>query len=168
MLSGKMLYAVHNGTYIIKLSGDVRVSLVATIDEFFYKMFLDPELESVLFDLTECTGIDSTTLGLLAKVSLESQDRFHCYPTIVSSNSDITKILHSMGFEKVFNLIESDASTPAKMNELPPVDCTEAEVCHKVITAHKVLMELNEKNRLAFTSVVQALEGEQLSSQAKA
>lgn len=167
MLSGKMLYATHGGTYIIKFEGDVRVSLCATIDEFLERMFRDPELESILIDLTEAVGIDSTTLGMLAKVSLESQERFHTCPTIVSSNADITKILHSMGFEKVFNLIESNVSSPAKMDEIPAVDCSQAEVCHKVLEAHKTLMALNEKNRLAFTSVVQALEGEQRGIQAK-
>lgn len=161
MLSGKMLYAVHEGTYVIKLCGDVRVSLCATIDDFLDRMFHDPELCSVLIDLTEAESIDSTTLGLLAKVSLNTQPQCHCSPTIVSTNPDITRVLSSMGFEKVFNIIDEEPQTSAAWDEMPLRVTTDKEVCAKVLEAHKILMTLNERNQLTFQSVVAALENEQ-------
>ena len=67
MREGRILAADHNGAYALKLVGDVRVNLCSAIDDYLEHMFNDPGFESVMVDLCEAEGIDSTTLGLLAK-----------------------------------------------------------------------------------------------------
>ncbi len=71
IVDGKILAASHHGAYVIRLEGDVRLTLCTTIDEYFQKMFSDPEFASVWLDLCDAEGIDSTTLGLLAKLELQ-------------------------------------------------------------------------------------------------
>ena len=66
---GRILAAEHEGAYALKMVGDVRVSLCATIDDYLQHMFEDSSFDSVLVDLCEAEGIDSTTLGLLAKLA---------------------------------------------------------------------------------------------------
>ncbi|MBV1883153.1 MAG: STAS domain-containing protein [Pseudomonadales bacterium] len=166
MLSGKMLYAVHNGTYVIQLCGDVRLSMCSALDHFLDAMFEDPVLSSVLIDLCEADGIDSTTLGLLAKISVSSQAKFQRLPTIISTRPDISRILESMGFESVFNIVHektnsANSQTPECVNEVPAWESSEQEVCCKVLEAHRTLMQLNEQNKNTFQHVVAALEAEQ-------
>jgi len=167
MLSGKMLYTKKDGTYIIKLSGDVRVTLCASIDDFFIHMFEDQQLKSILIDVSNATCIDSTTLGMLAKVALKSEQLLHSRPTLVSDNLNITAVIRNMGFEQVFNILDKDQILEETLTEVPQVNCCEEEVCGRVLDAHKTLMQLNEKNRLEFTSVVKALESEQNALQDK-
>ena len=64
MQEGKILAASHDGAYVIRLEGDVRLTLSTTIDEYIQRMFQDPAFASVWVDLCEAEGIDSTTLGL--------------------------------------------------------------------------------------------------------
>ena len=105
MQSGKIEVANNDGTYVVKLSGDVRLNLCSALEGYLDEMFLDEAFETVLIDLSDAEGVDSTTLGQLAKISIISQEKFGLIPTIISPREDITRILLSMGFDKVFYLI---------------------------------------------------------------
>ncbi|PPC77367.1 anti-anti-sigma factor [Pokkaliibacter plantistimulans] len=159
MHSGKILVAKQNGAYILKFQGDVRLTLCASLDHFLESMFSDPDFKTVLIDLTETEGIDSTSLGLLAKISVKMQQQFHLLPTILSINEDITRILLSMGFDKVFILIREYSSGNAPLlKEVPEILGSEEDVKNTVLNAHKTLMDLNEKNRATFSELVSSLE----------
>lgn len=163
MQSGKVLVAQHQGTYVIKLVGDVRLTLCATIDEYFAKMFASPHFVGVIADLSEADGIDSTSLGLLAKLAIQTRRKHQLVPIIVSPNPNITRLLDSMGFQKVFDIqssIELQAVNKAEdqFGELPLVCADEGCVREKVIAAHRALMSMNAQNRQAFSSLVCSLE----------
>ena len=69
---GRILVADHDGMYLIKFVGDVRVEPVRRGDDFLAEMFRDEDFKSVLVDLTATQGIDSTSLGILAKLSIKA------------------------------------------------------------------------------------------------
>ncbi len=162
MQSGRILYAVHQGTYILKLEGEVRVPLCTSLDGFLERMFLDQKLSGVFIDLTESVIVDSTTLGLLAKISVFLREHSKHRPVILSTQPDITRVLKSMGFEQVFVILEKAPSSEADaLVELPLVTPSEAEVTHQVIDAHRTLMSLNVHNQQIFSNLVETLETEQ-------
>ena len=47
MQEGRILAASHNGAYVIRFVGDVRLTLCTTIDDYFQKMYSDPQFASV-------------------------------------------------------------------------------------------------------------------------
>lgn len=155
---GKMLVADHQGTYMIKLIGDVRLTLCNTIDDYLEDMLAADEFVAVTIDLSEAKGIDSTSLGLLAKLAIQAKKRCQAVPTILSPNPDITRLLRSMGFHKVFNICSQIISSSDDLQELPVKEGGEDDVRDKVIAAHKILMGLNEKNHAVFAELVTALE----------
>jgi anti-anti-sigma factor len=155
---GKILAASHDGAYVIRLVGDVRLTLCTTIDEYFQSMFDDPEFASVWVDLCDAEGIDSTTLGLLAKLALKVKEKFGFEPAIYSCDPGINRLLKSMGFQRLFDLHEEACSNPENISEIPAVDGSEAAVRAKVIEAHRVLMGLSEENRARFKDLISALE----------
>jgi len=159
MDEGKILVAENGGLYVMKFTGDVRVTLCSTIDHFLDKMFGADDYQRVLIDLTETLGIDSTSLGLLAKLAIESKKINGSIPSIVSTNESITRLLTSMGFEDVFDIVTT--AVPENENELGELQveqCAEQEARCSVIEAHKILMELNDSNRAAFKELVDLLE----------
>ena len=162
--TGKALYAVHQGTYVVKLIGEVRVPICSTLDAFIERMFADRQLTSVLIDLSETTVIDSTALGLLAKIAVQTRRRFHQKPLIISTQDDVTRILDTMGFEKVFNLVYEKPVRSPEMSEIPKVPCDENSAFDKVLEAHRVLMDMNDHNRETFKDVVAALESRAMES----
>lgn len=160
--TGKAMYAVHQGTYVLKLIGEIRVPICATLDGFIESIFSDPRLNSVLIDLSETHVIDSTALGLLAKIAIQSRKRFNQKPCIISTRPDVSRILDSMGFEHVFNIIHEAPVKNPRMSEVPSVACSQGDACEKVLEAHRILMDLNDKNRETFRDVVAALESERV------
>lgn len=159
MQTGKILVAQHDGAYVIKLVGDVRLTLCTTIDEYLNNMFSNPDFVGVVVDVCEAEGIDSTSLGLLAKLAVQDQQRHQSKPIIFSPNPDITRLLDSMGFDKVFDIRQQlTAPAPAALGELAVVEASEDTVREKIIEAHRVLMALNEENRDTFAALVTSLE----------
>lgn len=157
---GKILLAEQDGVTVLKFVGDVRCSLGPTISEFVNRVGQCEGIRSIVIDLTETTGIDSTALGLLAKVSLCSQEVLDVLPTIVSPHEDITRILVSMGFDNVFVIADSCPEDAGPLGELPTKLVSEEALRDQVLEAHRVLMDLNQQNRDAFRDLVEALESE--------
>jgi anti-anti-sigma regulatory factor len=157
-VEGRILAAEHDGAYALKLLGDVRVNLCSSIDDYFLHMFEDPNLVSVTVDLCEAEGIDSTTLGLLAKLALQFKQRFGQNPALYSCNPGINRLLGSMAFGKIFDIREESCHSPDDIRDIPALsDDTEA-VRDKVIEAHRILMDISEENRDRFRDLMTALE----------
>ena len=157
-MQGKILAASQDGAYVIRLVGDVRLTLCTTIDEYFLEMYEDPSFASVWVDLCEAEGVDSTTLGLLAKLALTVKDRFGFKPVIYSCNSGINRLLKSMGFQRLFDLHENVCDKLDGGSEIPVVVGSEQVVKEKIVEAHRVLMNLSDENKARFQDLMTVLE----------
>ncbi|MFT4674751.1 MAG: anti-anti-sigma factor [Reinekea sp.] len=162
MNNGRVLMANHQGRYVIKLTGDVRMTLCTTIDSCLNTMVQDTAFESVTVDLTEAEGIDSTSLGLLAKISRLATPKMGQVPLLISSHADITRIVESMGFrDRVYTMItQQDLTDASSLQEADLVPLDEATARARVLEAHKILMSLNENNRRAFKDLVECIENQ--------
>ncbi len=157
-MDGKILAASHEGAYVLRLEGDVRLTLCTTIDDYIKRMFDDPQFTSVWVDLCRAEGIDSTTLGLLAKLALRAREQYGFSPAIYSCDPGINRLLRSMGFQRLFEFHEEDCTGPEDIREVPVVEGSEDAVRDKVVEAHKVLMGLSEENRAKFQDLMGVLE----------
>jgi anti-anti-sigma factor len=168
MQEGKILIAENRGVYVLKFIGDVRLTLCSTIDALLKKIFGGEDFKSVVIDLTETEGIDSTALGFLAKIAVNTQEVSSRKPTIVSTREDITRVLSSMGFEHYFCLRDWPLALDYSLEEAPVLDdeCADS-IRQKVIDAHRTLMGLNPQNQEEFEPVVFALENCTLSREVK-
>ena len=157
--TGKILAADYKHMAMLKLIGDVRVVMSSTLDNYCNSLYRRGVLDAMLIDMSETKGIDSTALGLLAKMAIQLRNRFNVMPTIYSPHADISRILDSMSFDVIFNIIKSSPRRPqaTEYNELKLQRESEATVREKVIDAHLTLMALSEENRLEFQDLVQAL-----------
>lgn len=164
MSKGTLLVADKGGVHVLKFVGDVRLTLGPAIETYLANLLAQPGFRSLVVDLTETEGIDSTSLGLLAKIAFRTQDKFDVVPTIVSTNDDVTRILLSMGFDDVF-LIVREPLGRSNLNEMQlgsfeVGECSEDMLRDQVLEAHKVLMGMNDANRECFSNLVSALEEE--------
>ncbi len=161
MSNGKILAADYRHMAMLKFVGDVRVLMSSTLDAYCSSLYRRPILDAMLIDMTETRGIDSTALGLLAKMAIQLRNRFNVIPTIVSTNPDVTRTLKSMSFDLIFKIVDKvPPKTPDSYNELQQKNESEDTVREKVIDAHLTLMTLSEENRLEFQDLVQALKNQ--------
>lgn len=158
MSTGKIQFAELDGTFVLKFIGEIRLTLCSALDATIERIFSALNFSSIIIDLTESRSIDSTTLGLMAKLSILSRQKVGLLPTVVTTHEDITRLLSSMGFDQVFNIVDEPLPCPDCLTDLPSQDQSEDVVKGKVLEAHRILMSLNESNREAFRDLVSALE----------
>ncbi len=158
MTTGKIQFAEWQGSFVLKLVGEIRLTLCSALDATIEKVFSARTFSSIIIDLTETRSIDSTTLGLLTKLSILSRQKTGLLPTLVTTCPDITRLLESMGFDQVFNIVREVLPSFEQLADLPEQDQSEEVVRAKVIEAHQILMSLNDSNREAFRDLLSALE----------
>ena len=90
-------------------------------------------------------------------MSIQLRNRFNVSPTIISTNPDITRILKSMSFDLIADIVEEPIGKATVFDELSQVNETEDSVRQKVIEAHQTLMTLSEDNKTEFQDLVSAL-----------
>ncbi|MGO2242167.1 MAG: STAS domain-containing protein [Halomonas sp.] len=161
---GRIKAAFDTGVFILKLCGDVRLTLCATLDSQAQRLAETPGLCAVLIDLREATNVDSTALGFLAKVAMAVKGRLEQSPTIIVDNPDVRKMLDVMGFARFFTLIEAPFQQPValsdSMEELPEEPADEEGLRERILEAHRILMHMNEHNREQFQPLVEMLESQ--------
>ncbi len=159
MKQGQILDAETDTTYVLKLVGDVRLTLSTTLERCIQKMLAAGNYQQVVVDLTDTEGIDSTSLGMLAKLSIHVQNTMGFVPLLVYGSDDIHRILVSMGFaNEVYIMLEEKDMAGTPTRAVAALDSDEAEIRERVLEAHRVLMSLNEQNEATFRDLVCALE----------
>jgi anti-anti-sigma regulatory factor len=162
MNTGKILAADYKHMAMLKFVGDVRVLMSSTLDNYCSGLYRRGVLDAMVVDLSETRGIDSTALGLLAKMAIQLRNRFNVKPTIVSTNPDITQILRRMSFDLIFSIVDKPVKQQTSYCELQQKSETESSLRDKVLDAHVTLMALSEQNKLEFQDLVQALKSQNL------
>ena len=157
MSAGKILAADYRNMAMLKFVGEVRVVMSSTLDNYCNNLYRRGILDAMVVEMSETKSIDSTAWGMLAKMSIQLRNRFNVMPTIVSPNADITRILRSMSFDAICNIVPSVPKQSLQFNELRLRTESEATVRDKVIDAHLTLMAMSEQNRLEFQDLVSAL-----------
>jgi anti-anti-sigma factor len=155
---GKVLYAAHGGVHILRYVGPVRYPLAPSVDRFVGQILESTPDAAFAIDLTQTSIIDSTNLGLLAKIANRVRAADGPRISIVSSRPDISQLLASMGFDEVFDIVEN-SSTPTPAGKQLQSDVPDREtLTQTVLETHRLLMELNDRNRVMFRDVVETLE----------
>ncbi len=157
---GKILYANQDGAHVLKFIGDVRLNLSPTLATFLERLKSDDHFKAMIVDVSESDNIDSTSLGLIAKVAICTREMFESQTTIVSPREDITRILESMAMEEVCVISREAPSATPEMIELPQEIAGDDVVREQVLDAHRTLMTLSEENCNKFQDLVDALESE--------
>lgn len=160
MHEGRLKAAFDSGVFVLKLCGDVRLTLCATLDQQAARLAETPGLKAVMVDLREATNVDSTALGFLAKVAMAVKGRLEQPPTIVADNPDVQRMLDVMGFSHFFTLVETPLTEPSELDELPQIEANESDLQQRILEAHRILMRMNEHNREEFQPLVDLLEAQ--------
>lgn len=158
MTEPKILHASLDGVHVLRLAGELRYPISPSIECFLDRLFAETDPVGFVVDLTETEYIDSTNLGLLARIAKEMKARGGKRVTLVSTRTDINEVLLAMGFDEVFDLVRRPWNTPARGQALPLEEADRGALAHTVLEAHRILMALNERNRDQFQDVVAALE----------
>jgi anti-anti-sigma factor len=158
--AGKILVSDVEGNYLIKFIGDVRVTLCGSLNRYMETIFGSRDVKNVVVDMLEAEGLDSTTLGLLAKLGLHCRKQYGVDVQVFCQNPSILRTLDCMGFDELFDIIQQVPTISAKLHNITSVNPEVDEIRRQFLEAHKLLVQLNPKNSSEFTDLIRALESD--------
>ena len=158
MSSSKVYYAANAGIHGLKYVGNIRYTIGASLDKFIKNLFDGPRPEGFMVDLRETESIDSTNLGLLASIAKLMKQRGAPRVTLVSNNEDINRLLFSIGFDEVFDIVDETGHVMTDSQELGLEEDTGPKMAQTVLDAHRTLMSINEDNKARFQDVIELFE----------
>jgi anti-anti-sigma regulatory factor len=111
-----------------------------------------------ILDLSECTLMDSTFLGVLAGFGLKSITTKTDQPTtieLLNPNERVTELLESLGVLHLFKTVQGPMPAPdaAESKALTPCCPSKEEVTRACLEAHHTLMQLSPENAAKFKEV---------------
>jgi anti-anti-sigma regulatory factor len=124
-------------------------------------IFGSQDVKKVIVDMLEAEGLDSTTLGLMAKLGMHCSKEYGINVQVFCQNPSILRTLDCMGFEEIFDIIQEVPTIDAELHSIESVNSEVDEIRRQVVEAHKLLMQLNPENSKEFTDLIRALESDQ-------
>ncbi len=157
MEDGAAFYVRQGNTYILKLVGDIRYTMGCALGDFLDGLFARVDYDDIVVDMTQTHSIDSTSLGLLARIANFSRNRFAHKTTLLSTNPDVNQVLDTLGFYDIFDVRDTGATISATLQRLSAADPCKDELTRIVFEAHRTLSELNPRNQETFRNVIESL-----------
>jgi len=154
---GRVLYAERNGTCVLRFQGPIRYTMAASFDAFLNELLAQRAPRMICADLSDTESIDSTGIGLLAKIAIAQRRAGRSKPLLFSSKRDINEVLCSMSLDEVFQMIEQPPEAGDLEAVTPTTQPSERELRRTIFEAHLLLSGLSEGNRAMFKDVVEGL-----------
>lgn len=156
MSEAQILVARQAGVVQIRVCGRATFKISRDLREFGTKVLEDGS-DAIIVDLSDCQGMDSTFIGVLAMIGLEGRGGTEL--VVVNASDAHRKLLDSIGVSKIIrfarervpevtwqNLCEGAASA-VDIESVGPV----------VLAAHEALVNLDPRNVPKFKDVVELL-----------
>ena len=153
----EIFVADDEGCCKIKIVGRATFAVGPSLRKIVKDLDGDTDTEGVVVDLTECTGMDSTFMGILAMLALKVRKK-NLSVKIINAGRN-RKLLDGLGLEKLFNYVEEESSS-GEWRKADTAMNSMKDNAKTVLDAHKVLMQENEENVKKFKKVVEMVEKE--------
>jgi anti-anti-sigma factor len=152
---GHYLFIRTENGYFLKAVGQIKYPVSSDLSLFLNKIFENQDFDYFLIDLTETQVLDSTNLGLLAKIArLMLESRNH-KTMLISTSEDINELLQSIGYDQVFILV----TNPEQLK--PPVQISlkgnEVEQFARMAEIYYKVQKMIGGNEAEFVDVVDCL-----------
>ncbi len=162
MAQNSILFAENDGICFIKLIGSIQYTISSGFDKLVAQILASKTIKEAIFDVTQATHIDSTNLGLMARIANSLIEKYDHKPVIICDNTDINTLFLSMGFEHAFLIVKKLEMVQPELFELPAEKQKRADQLKMLTNAHRTLMEMNDKNHDTFKTVVEMFENEDI------
>ncbi len=152
MKKADLLIAHTQGVYNIKVEGRANFECAPPLRNLANN--LNKDFTRISIDLTECSGMDSTFMGVLAMLGLHARSGGEV--EIINAGSENRHLLEGLGIEELFKFTEKQGGS-AKGKEWVKQDEKSSQLDHAetVYSAHDTLVRVNSGNKPKFEKVVE-------------
>jgi len=127
--------------------------------EFLDKLLADGH-SFIIVDLADCTGMDSTFMGVLAGAATYEQDGHTPGIIVVNADPSLVRLLQSVGLGELLMIEDKPFKIPPMQFVRLEEQAGEEERLTLIRAAHTHLIKISEENERLFGPIVRVLEDE--------
>ena len=158
MSDARIFVSRSDGDCVVKVVGRATFAICPTLRDLVYSFDSEPFDGGVTIDLTECSGMDSTFMGILAMFALKARKAGRVIKILNASVSN-RRLLDGLGLGGLFDFLDG-APAGGEAGELEDGAPPSSSSAETILEAHKTLMEADEGNVDKFKKVVEMVEKE--------
>ena len=133
---------------------------ISTDTKEFCQRSISNGARRVIVDFSECQAMDSTFMGVLAKVSLDGEEE-GCEVVFVNISAHLRELLEQLGIDGMFRFSKEAVADVDFASLCDAAKPTDADTFGRtVLEAHETLIQLDPRNLPKFKSVVDMLAAE--------
>ncbi len=159
MAEAQILVARQGDVVQVRVIGRATFKISRELREYGLRVIREG-IKSFILDFSECRGMDSTFMGVLAMIGLEARNQ--TVVVIVNADEQHRRLLDGIGISRLFEFAEQPVENNAWKNL-----CKAAanvgdmqEMAGTIVEAHKTLMDVSPDNVPKFKDVVEMLSAE--------
>ena len=159
--SEQVMYYVGDKIAFLKLKGSLRFTCTPYLDVACKNIKIESNQE-VIFDLTETKYIDSTIIGIIAKLFLKNEIRQNINKlklSIVYKDEDVKQLFNKIGFDQFFTFLNEEPRLKQIQNNWIGFSKSKEDIEDLkkfILEAHETLNKI-QPNDPAYNEVVQSL-----------
>jgi|GEM_PF-6432337 len=163
MNKGDIQFAEYNNIYILKFIGALNLNYILNnnLNNIILDIFNNPNFNNIILDLTNTLSLDSTTLGLIGKINVYYKKIKSDQIDIYVYNDDVIRLLESLNFDTVFNIIKTAQPTLHDLKQIPNKQFNQEEFENIILESHKILQTIDHKNEQEFSELINCLKNNQ-------
>lgn len=156
-------FCSRQGIFFIRLIGDLEFNSSSRLETLLSWIKENRSIKRLVIDLSYAQTIDSTNLGMIARLGLYAHQKHEHMPILSpGAAAQVKQTLSKFQLHQLFRWKGEDESfgieDGAFIRLLGPVEEAEVSICERAIEAHRALVSLGEGNPSEFNSVIAGLQ----------
>lgn len=151
----KYLVGIATNTATMEVVGKANYLNCRNVGEFF-AMAIEKGCTKIVIDCSQCQGMDSTFLGMVAGAALKVR-KLGGELVLVNLNDRNHELIDNLGIFQLVRVVEDPDAMPKNVPEfLPAKNATHANI----LNAHENLVKADSANKIKFEDVITFLKKE--------
>jgi anti-anti-sigma regulatory factor len=155
-------------TAVIRVEGRGSFKISPPMKQFIHQVINTRSAERILIDMSDCSGMDSTFMGVVAGIACFIKSKSDFQFKLINLSEKNQKLLITLGVDRVVDYSLSVSGEEQELLAHPASDAQtlEPDFADKLTTAkttlaaHETLVDINPENYSKFKSVLEYLKND--------
>ncbi len=155
-------------TAVIRVEGRGSFRISPPMKQFIHRVIESKSANRILIDMSDCNGMDSTFMGVLAGLSHYVKDKPDVALKLINLSAKNQKLLITLGVDRVVDYSLSTTGDERELIAHPGTDlqtlepdfADKLEAAKTTLEAHETLVDINPENFAKFESVLELLQAD--------
>jgi anti-sigma B factor antagonist len=151
---------------VIRVEGRGSFKVSPPLKQFVHQVISERSARKIRVDMSDCTGMDSTFMGVLAGLSCFVKKEADISFKLINLSSKNHKLLATLGVDRVVDYTLAGGASNNALDGADNIQALETDFSNKLeaakttLEAHETLVNINPDNYSKFKSVLEFLEND--------